>query len=330
MHPYVMARTTEPGPEWPRRMMRRRSVPVGHDGGVRDGSELKLPCSRSAMDRLGERLAVPGALSDEDENTLSEILLTYDNALALVEGRARVVVDAFEEGHGVSLALTTRVKTNATIREKLRRESSMGFKGMVDIAGMRLSGDINRLQQDRLAKMLADEFSDDQRPARIVDRRARPSSGYRAVHVVVHVAGLPVEIQLRTLLQDAWAQLVEKLGDTWGRAIRYGGEPESPTLPVYDDDGAPTRGDFMAIVMKTSDTINSLERLAAQDDMPERELASLLRGDLERPDLDESDRMGLIQDVRDGLAETRLERQELAATLHEYMITMTELVEEES
>jgi len=46
------------------------------------------------------------------------------------------------------------------------------------------------------------------------------------VHLVVKLDGIPVEVQVRTVLQHAWAQSMERLGDAWGRAIRYGGEPD--------------------------------------------------------------------------------------------------------
>lgn len=57
----------------------------------------------------------------------------------------------------------------------------------------------------------------------IVDRRARPSNGYRAVHVLVATGEHRVEVQVRTALQQLWAELSEKLSDRYGIAIKYGG-----------------------------------------------------------------------------------------------------------
>lgn len=76
------------------------------------------------------------------------------------------------------------------------------------------------------------EFADTNRPPKVKDRRAEPSAGYRAVHVVVTVQDVPVEIQVRTARQDEWAQLVEALADKWGRGIRYGDDPEQPDEPA--------------------------------------------------------------------------------------------------
>ena len=62
--------------------------------------------------------------------------------------------------------------------------------------------------------------------AQIHDLRVEPSHGYRAVHVIVKVAGFPVEIQVRTPLQNSWAQGTESLADSFDPEIKYGGGPE--------------------------------------------------------------------------------------------------------
>lgn len=60
----------------------------------------------------------------------------------------------------------------------------------------------------------------------VVDRRPKPSHGYRAAHVVVSVSQKLVEIQIRTALQQIWAELSEKLADVIDPAIKYGGGDE--------------------------------------------------------------------------------------------------------
>jgi hypothetical protein len=56
-----------------------------------------------------------------------------------------------------------------------------------------------------------------------VDRREKPSHGYRAFHLVVKYADKLVEIQIRSSLQQLWAELSEKLSDTIDPALKYGG-----------------------------------------------------------------------------------------------------------
>ena len=93
------------------------------------------------------------------------------------------------------------------------------------------------------------------------DRRAVPSHGYRAVHVIVTVDHRLVEIQVRTTLQDLWAQVVERLADQWGRGIRYGDPPSDPDTEVS---GGFTRRTMLKELMRLSEVNNSLELVAVK------------------------------------------------------------------
>lgn len=92
---------------------------------------------------------------------------------------------------------------------------------MQDIAGCRVVVQDAVRQDSVLAEMLP-IFPG----ATVTDRRVRPSHGYRAVHVVVVSEGKAIEIQLRTALQHAWAELSEKFADVVDPAIKYGGGDE--------------------------------------------------------------------------------------------------------
>jgi len=76
--------------------------------------------------------------------------------------------------------------------------------------------------QDQLVRDIAAGF-----PTSIIDdKRKSPMHGYRAVHVIVSHP-LPYEIQVRTTLEHAWAQLSERLADHYGFELKYGGGPTS-------------------------------------------------------------------------------------------------------
>jgi putative GTP pyrophosphokinase len=110
-------------------------------------------------------------------------------------------------------------KSTSSIIEKLRRES-IRLGQVQDIAGCRIVvSDV--LEQDRAVNSLCGVFSG----ASVVDRRANPSYGYRAVHVIVPVSGKAIEIQVRTRLQHLWAELSEKYADILDLSIKYGGGP---------------------------------------------------------------------------------------------------------
>jgi putative GTP pyrophosphokinase len=48
------------------------------------------------------------------------------------------------------------------------------------------------------------------------------SSGYRALHLIVRRMGYPIEVQLRTIGQDVWANQVEEIGRQFGVELKFG------------------------------------------------------------------------------------------------------------
>jgi ppGpp synthetase/RelA/SpoT-type nucleotidyltranferase len=91
---------------------------------------------------------------------------------------------------------------------------------MQDIAGCRVIVD-STAAQDKVVDDIRAAFPGSE----IYDRRKRPSHGYRAVHVIVKIDGVAVEVQVRTVLQHGWAELSEKLSDVLDPSIKYGGGP---------------------------------------------------------------------------------------------------------
>jgi hypothetical protein len=120
---------------------------------------------------------------------------------------------------------TGRLKTIATTVEKLRRERSFRLKTVQDLAGARVTvpGDLS--DQDRAVDGFRDRCATAGAATSVIDRRSDPRAGYRAVHVVVRIDGMPVEVRFRTELQNLWAQTSERLADHVGRQIRSGGDP---------------------------------------------------------------------------------------------------------
>lgn len=150
--------------------------------------------SKTQIDRLGDRLR-QGDFGEVDLRLLDDYRRSFGEAYDAVIGSIR---------ESLGLAPTGRpAKTTTSIAEKLRREH-IRLTQIQDIAGCRLVVQ-GLIEQDRTLAALANLFKD----ATIIDRRQRPSHGYRAVHVVVRTAGRAVEIQLRTELQQKWAEFSE-------------------------------------------------------------------------------------------------------------------------
>jgi ppGpp synthetase/RelA/SpoT-type nucleotidyltranferase len=168
--------------------------------------------SKTQIDRLGDRLR-KGNITDSDLRLLDEYRRSFTAAYGVVAGGIRRQLDLEPTGRPA--------KSTTSIAEKLRRES-IRLSQIQDIAGCRLIVS-DTVEQDRVVASLVDLFPNNG----VVDRRQTPSHGYRAVHVIAKVQQKGVEIQIRTTLQQLWAELSEKLSDVYDPAIKYGGGDES-------------------------------------------------------------------------------------------------------
>lgn len=183
---------------------------------------MPLPISKSQADRLGQRLAGPGPHSNDDIALLEQVLITYAGVVVA----ARQALDVLEDESFRNVSITGRAKTTLTTLEKLARNKSR-LSSIEDLAGVRIVADITLSEQDAIVARVCDLFGG-VACCKPIDRRIDPRSGYRAVHVVAKLDGLPVEVQVRTRCQDAWANAFERIADAVGRGIRYG-EPADPT-----------------------------------------------------------------------------------------------------
>jgi putative GTP pyrophosphokinase len=167
------------------------------------------PMNNSELDRLGERLRI--GITPDDLTALDTFRRGFRHSYDSVVDRIRTELGLQASGRPA--------KSTAAIVDKLRR-GSMRLTQMQDIAGCRIVvPDITT--QSQLVGQLETMFK-----VAVIDRRAKPSHGYRAIHLIVRSTDLPVEIQLRTDLQHVWAELSEKLADAYGIALKYGGGPD--------------------------------------------------------------------------------------------------------
>jgi ppGpp synthetase/RelA/SpoT-type nucleotidyltranferase len=178
--------------------------------------------SKTQIDRLGERLRAQD-FGEAELTLLDEYRLTFGPAYDRVVERIQEVI-------GVPLS-GRPAKSTSSIIEKLNRES-IRLSQMQDVAGCRAMVS-NVLEQDRAVAAISAAFAD----VSMFERRAKPSHGYRAVHVVIRESGKPIEVQVRTSLQHLWAEFSEKVADTFDPSLKYGGGPADARQAL---DGAAT------------------------------------------------------------------------------------------
>ena len=164
--------------------------------------------SKTQVDQLGDRLR-KGKIAEGDFHELDAYRRSFAEAYEEIAAIVRNATQLDPTGRPA--------KSTTSIIEKLRRET-IRLSQMQDIAGCRLVVP-SLLMQNQLVERLKSVLP----KAVEVDRRKRPSFGYRAVHIIATARNKPIEIQLRTEFQHLWAQLSEKLSDVLNPAIKYGG-----------------------------------------------------------------------------------------------------------
>lgn len=122
-----------------------------------------------------------------------------------------------------------------------------------------------------------------------------------------------MEVQIRTGWQDSWAQGSEKLGDVWGRWLRYG----LPAEGANSEERA-HRTEVIQAYAGLSDAIHAHERAIDRRFLLERRLDELrdrrAQGDAS-DSMDESPLADLLDEARAAAAETNRELAEKMTAL---------------
>jgi hypothetical protein len=179
---------------------------------------------RERMDQDGAERAV----AESDEGKLDEAweALTWWRSLharplSAVAANLRYHVDRGDARVQGRIEVTQRLKRLDTLIGKLGRERG-DVTQMQDVGGVRaVLPDLRHVYvvRRRLLKSWG--------IVRERDYIAEPkSSGYRALHLIVRRMGYPIEVQLRTVGQDAWANTVEETSRQIGVDLKFGAGDE--------------------------------------------------------------------------------------------------------
>jgi ppGpp synthetase/RelA/SpoT-type nucleotidyltranferase len=264
--------------------------------------------TKSEVDRLGERLR-KGELADLDLRQLDLYRRSFADAYLAVVGLVRQRSGQQPTGRPA--------KSTTSIVEKLKRES-IRLSQMQDIAGCRLVV-FDIAEQGRVVDDLTRAFD----KVTIVDRRERPSHGYRAVHVIAFVERKPIEIQVRTTLQHLWAEFSEKLSDLVDPAIKYGGGANKLRSALAETSKAIANEESLELSIASRETdISALHEKAAQIREQARSALTRLTGVSLTSDqlvakrmLEQSEKnlAALEQQIADTRETVRLQKQRLIA-----------------
>lgn len=154
--------------------------------------------------------------------------LAHARPLSNVAANLRYHVEK-EHGHvDGRIDVGQRLKRLPTMIGKLEREPTMKLSRMADVGGVRAKlPDLATVHA--VSRRLAKTWT----VVKTRDYIAEPkSSGYRAIHHIVRRHSMLVEVQLRTVLQDAWANQVEHDGRLRGAGLKFG-EGESAIHDYY-------------------------------------------------------------------------------------------------
>lgn len=182
----------------------------------------KRTISKTAVDRAGDVLR-ESASNDELREAMRLVSAWRDlhfAPLAALNALLRRVL--VREGRWEAALVARRLKRMESIVRKLRRFPAMKASRMQDMGGVRVIldsvEDVHAFHERLLAARDKCGLEPESPP---VDYIAQPKpDGYRSLHQVFrhdggrnpHLAGLRVELQIRTHLQHAWATAVETLG----------------------------------------------------------------------------------------------------------------------
>ena len=179
--------------------------------------------SKSAVNRAGRLLLKQrdGRISEIDEQAAWDALTWWRSLharpLSTVAANLRYHVD--QEGGRVQdrIEVTQRLKRLPTMIDKLSRETG-NITQMHDIGGVRaLLPSLGHVYS--LGRRLRKTWT----IIRVRDYIAKPKpTGYRALHLIVQRRGFPIEVQLRTVPQDLWANLMEEMTRETGEGLKFG------------------------------------------------------------------------------------------------------------
>lgn len=240
--------------------------------------------SNKAVQRASRTIG-KGTGTPEEIQSARAVLSNYRLAHAFPLNAVTVTVRQRAFDVNPNAVVAERRKRLPTILDKLKRHPTMSVTTMQDLGGCRVVfGTVAEVE--RLVAILRDLPRSKNRVKKVYDYlRDDPGprdSGYRGVHLVYEYGaskkeykGLRIELQVRTLLQHAWATAVETMDLFSGSELKYGkGDPDVlrffvlvASLMAHEEGTAPVPGaegstkELAAELARLEADVGVLERL---------------------------------------------------------------------
>lgn len=180
--------------------------------------------SKSAVNRAGNTLRLarsePLQVASEDKIEATKIVEDFRRGFSYPMEKINNGLRTWVSQTSEPVLVTQRLKRMSQIVHKLERMPQTNLARLEDIGGCRVI-----LNSPEKIDWLIEKINSVWHVVRVHDYVATPkSSGYRAQHLIVERDEHRIEIQIRTIGQQGWANVVEKI------AARY-------QLPLKDEVG---------------------------------------------------------------------------------------------
>lgn len=174
----------------------------------------------SRLEAIGKRLAAERETAED-----LELLEGFQRHLRrITRDIYPSIVAAVQEHWYLEIPATERPRKRlVSIRRKLQREKTRLPK-MQDLVGCRMIA-ASQLEANEVCQIVRETFEGELR------YRDGAGSGYRGVHYLIQRDGFYYEVQIRTDMEDAWAQLCESLDERYPGA-KYAQGPAHVTTAL--------------------------------------------------------------------------------------------------
>lgn len=183
-----------------------------------------LPASKSKIDKAGKLLSLPIDDLTEEHLILEEVFDQYrESHLRPLTNLTSIIQSKLSEKNE-KYYIAQRLKRKPQILRKLLRLKSR-LTQLQDIGGLRVIVDRNS-DVERVSSIIENEVLHDASFSLLKNTDYRPygrdDSGYRALHKIIRIGDLDLELQVRSRAQHYWAESVERTSVFYGKRLKEG------------------------------------------------------------------------------------------------------------